>query len=386
MKSLQHYIDALKSRGATYINQRRGWKTYRKIVVIESDDWGSIRMPSRDTLNLLLSKGVKLNPELGYDKYDTLASNSDLEMLFDVLDSVKDKNGNPAKITFNTIMTNPNFDKIKESGYTEYYYELFIDTLKRYPNHDRSFLLWKEGMANNFMKPQFHAREHLNVQLWLRALRESWEGARTSFEENVFCNYFNDSLDKRSRFLETYNIVENNEYGFILKSLVDGLRLFEKTFGFKSKSMIAPNYIWDEKIEEKAFKNGVKYLQGSSIRRNTMVNKNNGNKSMYGRYMGQINKYKQISLIRNCLFEPSQDKTLDAYYCLKGIETMFKYKKPAIICSHRLNYIGELDYNNRNNSLKDLSFLLKTIVNKHPDVEFMFSDELGNVINQNIGI
>ena len=140
-------------------------------------------------------------------------------------------------------------------------------------------------MANNFMKPQFHAREHLNVQLWLRALRESWEGARTSFEENVFCNYFNDSLDKRSRFLETYNIVENNEYGFILKSLVDGLRLFEKTFGFKSKSMIAPNYIWDEKIEEKAFKNGVKYLQGSSIRRN------NGNKIMViNQCMGDIGK------------------------------------------------------------------------------------------------
>ena len=112
-----------------------------------------------------------------------------------------------------------------------------------------------------------------------------------------------------------------------------------------------------------------------------MVNKNNGNKSMYGRYMGERNKYNQINLIRNCLFEPSQDKALNASYCLNGIETMFKYKKPAVICSHRLNYIGELDYKNRGNSLKDLSFLLKTIVNKHPDVEFMFSDELGNIIN-----
>ena len=54
----------------------------------------------------------------------------------------------------------------------------------------------------------------------------------------------------------------------------------------------------DEKIEEKAFKM-VKYLQGSSIRRNTMVNKTMViNQCM--EYMGQINKYKQISLIRNC--------------------------------------------------------------------------------------
>ena len=64
---------------------------------------------------------------------------------------------------------------------------------------------------------------------------------------------------------------------------------------------------------------------------------------------------------------------------------MFKYKNQQSF-AFRLNYIGELDYNNRNNSLKDLSFLLKTIVNKHPDVEFMFSDELGNVINKNIEI
>jgi len=25
-----------------------GWRTNRKIVVIESDDWGSVRMPSRE--------------------------------------------------------------------------------------------------------------------------------------------------------------------------------------------------------------------------------------------------------------------------------------------------------------------------------------------------
>jgi hypothetical protein len=36
--------------GKYYINLR-GWKTKRKIVVIESDDWGSIRMPSPESFN-----------------------------------------------------------------------------------------------------------------------------------------------------------------------------------------------------------------------------------------------------------------------------------------------------------------------------------------------
>lgn len=383
MKSLSHYISAVKSRSATHINQRRGWTTDRKIVVIESDDWGSIRMPSITTLNYLQRKGVKLNPELGYDKYDTLASNTDLEMLFEVLDSVKDKNGNPAKITFNTVMANPDFTKIKESGYTEYHYELFTETLKRYLNHDRSFSLWQEGIENKVMKPQFHGREHLNVQLWLKALREDWKGARISFEKEVYCNYFDKGIDSRGRFLEAYNITEAGEYKFILDSIVDGLGLFEKVFGFKSRSMIAPNYIWDDNIEKTALDNEVKYLQGGFMRRNTLVDKKSGNKSMYGRYMGERNKYSQINLIRNCLFEPSQDTSLNADYCLNDIERMFKLKKPAIVCSHRLNFIGELDYNNRDITLRDLEYLLKTIVSKYPNVEFMSSDELGDVINDN---
>ena len=41
-------IDRLRqgitNRTMKFINERRGWKTDRKIVVIESDDWGSIRM------------------------------------------------------------------------------------------------------------------------------------------------------------------------------------------------------------------------------------------------------------------------------------------------------------------------------------------------------
>ena len=31
----------------------RGWTTKRKIVVIESDDWGSIRMPSKNIFKKL---------------------------------------------------------------------------------------------------------------------------------------------------------------------------------------------------------------------------------------------------------------------------------------------------------------------------------------------
>ena len=37
-----------------------GWRTNRHIVVIESDDWGSIRMPSKEVYDKLKTYGRKV--------------------------------------------------------------------------------------------------------------------------------------------------------------------------------------------------------------------------------------------------------------------------------------------------------------------------------------
>jgi len=56
-----------------------GWRTHRKIVVIESDDWGSVRMPSRKVYNALKIKGIDLSSgdSLRYNLYDSLATSED---------------------------------------------------------------------------------------------------------------------------------------------------------------------------------------------------------------------------------------------------------------------------------------------------------------------
>ena len=95
----------------SYLQNLPGIKTNRKIVVIESDDWGSIRMPSRKVYDQLFKKGYKVDLD-PYMKYDCMANSNDLEALFEVLSSVQDKNGRNAIITANTIMANPDFEKI----------------------------------------------------------------------------------------------------------------------------------------------------------------------------------------------------------------------------------------------------------------------------------
>ena len=56
-----------------------GWRTRRHIVVIESDDWGSIRMPSIESYNRLLAAGIR-DDKRHHCTNDTVASTDDLEL------------------------------------------------------------------------------------------------------------------------------------------------------------------------------------------------------------------------------------------------------------------------------------------------------------------
>ena len=50
-----------------------GWKTNRRIVVLVSDDWGSVRTPSDQALTALRDLGVKVD-DCHYMLFDRLES------------------------------------------------------------------------------------------------------------------------------------------------------------------------------------------------------------------------------------------------------------------------------------------------------------------------
>lgn len=97
-----------RSSLARHLVNYKGWQTTRKIIVIESDDWGSIRMPSKEIYDNLLKSGIRVD-RCPYNRYDSLASEEDLSALFDVLTSFRDMNGNHPVITANTVVANPDF-------------------------------------------------------------------------------------------------------------------------------------------------------------------------------------------------------------------------------------------------------------------------------------
>src|SRR6056297_2945166 len=129
-----------------HISNLPGWRTKRKLLVIESDDWGSIRMPNNNVRKRLLEKGL-IDESNRYNRYDTLAQKEDLVELFEVLMRYKDKDGKHAVMTPVTITGNPDFAKIREEDFEKYHVEPFPVTLDRYYGNGNGILeIWQRGI------------------------------------------------------------------------------------------------------------------------------------------------------------------------------------------------------------------------------------------------
>lgn len=356
----------------------KGWRTKRRIVVFSSDDWGSIRMPDKATYDKLLAKGIRVD-KCVYNRYDSLASEDDLTALFEVLNNYNDKYGNPPIITANCVIANPDFDRIRNSGFKEYHFELFTETLKKYPKHSFSFKLWQEGIHKKLFYPQFHGREHLNVARWMKGLELNLPETRLAFDLNLFGIGMNITTENRKNYLEALAIDQFCEEMQINKITAEGLLLFEKIFGFQSRSFIAPNNIWPSSIEKELVKQNIKYIQGQ--RRQWMPAYNSSKGTRIAHFTGQLNKYGQVFIIRNCQFEPSFDNVKDPVdACLAQIDNAFRWRKPAVITTHRVNFIGSIDHSNRDRNMRHFKDLLSGIQKKWPDMEYMTVNKLGDLI------
>jgi hypothetical protein len=354
-----------------------GWRTSGKIVVFESDDWGSIRTRSKSDFDAMLSEGVEIDRSI-YTSYDCLESNNDLENLYDVLSRHKDSSARSAVFTPMCIMANPDFTRIKESGFTKYHYESFVDTCKRYPNHDKVPQLWRDGIENRLFVPGFHGREHFNVNRWLQELRKGNEGLLVAFEHESIgvSSYKGNEIPE---YLGAFHPDRRSDIHELDQVIITGAELFEKNCGYKPEHFIAPNRETPKELDRTLCDAGIKYLTMSKLRHYPL-----GDDKFRWQFnwLGKKNEYNQIILIRNCHFEPADSNPIYCTEnCLKEIEIAFKWGKPAIISTHRVNYTGSIDPHNADKGLKELDTLLTQIMKIWPDVNIMTSSELGELIS-----
>jgi hypothetical protein len=364
-----------------YLNYK-SFSSNRQFLIIESDDWGSLRTKNKQTLDKLNT----ISPAVKGDRFtqlDNIASTDDLSALFEVLSSVKDFNGNPACITANVCTANPDFNAIKASRFEEFYYKPFTQALDDYSSGDDLLQLWKKGKQQKLFKPQLHGREHVHALSWLAELRAGNKNLLKAFELESFGIPYNAFLFQKRKNLQAaldrYYIA--GEIEFQKQWIKESVAIFKQTFGYYSKSFIAPAYIWHKDLHQDLADANVKTLQGIKLQ----YEPKNKLSSDYNRklhYTGEIDKKSGLTYTtRNVFFEPASAPEKDwVNITLKGIDNAFKNNKPAIIGSHRINYIGSLNEQNRTNNLGMLKTTLNKIILKYPNVEFISSAELADII------
>ena len=355
-----------------------GWRINRRIIVFESDDWGSIRMPSRRIYEKLLKAGLNLNggDGLRYSLYDAIESSSDLELLFELLYTFRDINNIPVVFTANSVVANPDFNRIKEVDFQHYYYEPFTETLKKYSRSEATFKLWKEGISNRIFVPQFHGREHLNVPVWMRALRANDIETHMAFNEGIWSFIPQRRLLKGLEYEAAFQLDEPDDLEIYKEIIVDGLKLFAGLFGYKAKYFVPPNGRINNNLNLTCYNEGIRYRSASEIQHEAL---GHGQTKKRRHWLGQNdNGLKYI--VRNCIFEPSQPGKDWIDSCLNDIKIAFRLNNPAIISTHRVNYIGVHDVLNRDNGIRKLRELLSAIKKRWSDAQFMSTDQLGTLI------
>jgi hypothetical protein len=357
----------------------RGWCTRRKIVVLESDDWGNIRTPSREVYDRLSAEGYDLGRS--HHSLDALETDEDLDRLFEVLGSVRDACGRPACMTPYIILANPDFEQIRRAEFQKYFYEPVTETLARSDRRQGVLRRWTEGRQRQVFIPQLHAREHVAWWRWLEALRGGSVEAHQAFEMGMCGLPLAVSKEKRSYDGPIYvGDEELRRYGVDVEMMVrEGVDLFVAQLGYAPLSVTAPNYQWTAHVERIWRAAGVRYIHGAMFQ-----HLGGGRRRIH--YLGQASPSGCCYLIRNCFFEPAAKRGDVVGDCLREVARAFRWHKPAVIGTHRYNYIGAIDPANRVSGLRQLSDLLQAICRRWPNVRFLSSPELGRMIEGGVEV
>ena len=372
---------SISSTISRYLKNLPGYKTSRKIVVIYVDDYGSIRVKDKTTQARLSEGGVPISSSR-YSAFDTLASVEDLQKLFDVLTSVKDSKGRHACFTPFANIANPNFEKIRESNFTQYFREPFTETLKRYGKaYEGTYELWLQGIAENIFHPEYHGTEHINVLRFMQNLQRGHKTTRLAFENESVAVPLIPGDEKLNHETAVFYIEKAEENNALKEDIKTGMKMFEELLGYRSRQFTPGAGIYSPALHKTLREEEIDYI---NVQRYIPYPLGDGKYVKSFLYNGKRNEEGQRYVVRNCPFETYFDNcsrnNQAVAVCLTNIEAAFRMYAPAIVSTHRVNFVGGLEVSHRDDSLKQLKLLLTEILKRWPDVEFMNGTQMCDAV------
>jgi hypothetical protein len=359
-----------------------GWHTSRKLVVFCVDDYGNVRLNSNESKQKLISAGLNLKSR--FDNFDALETKEDLELLFETLTSVTDMNGNHAVFSAFSMPTNLDFESIIQAEFNQLHFELLNQTFQKLElsqpkAYKGAWELWNEGIETGLIYPQFHGNVHFNKKVISEKL--------ISKDSELLLNIQNKSLAgitdsgyktiKWTAAFDFWDISENAEY---ITDIRQGIKDFEKVFGITPTCFTPPATVVHKSLLPVLHENGIKLLDAKTIG----INHKGLGKYCYNyNYTGKSIENDLQIVVRNVMFEPTMNyQTNWINSAVDQISAAFKWGKPAVISSHRVNFAGHIDPKNRKIGIEALRLLLKAINNRWPETEFITVNQLNKIMEE----
>lgn len=311
-----------------------------KVVVIESDDWGS-------------------GGDFHADR---------LLRLVDVLSSYKDSLGRPAVLTADMVLTVPD---LKQTVTTPDQ-PLKRNTLNRdFPIVHQAFL---NAMQVGVFVPQLHGLEHLYGEGLKKLAEKNDPRVQIAMQTEHWWDW--ESLDSplQGHYVDGTSLPSKPLEADMQQEIVDNAtHLFEQCFGFPTASTVAPCYLWVDDTEKAWADKKIRIIQTAGYRCPGRKEDGSYIQDRQEARPGDCNALGQIYLVRNAMYEPVDGRRENE--CIRQIEQAYSQASPATISTHRYNYTRTEDECEM--SLTGLQNILNHCTKKYKDLRFVSSVELG---------
>ncbi len=338
------------------------------LVLFQSDDWGLIGIRDKEGFDQLKAAGLEIG-DRPYDFY-SLETAEDLHHVYEVLLRHHDSIGRPPCLVFNFILSNVDFAEVMDSDFTKF---RLLPLDQRLPAHwKRPGLLqaYREGVQKGLIYPALHGVTHFCRRTVERVIRG--EDGRKSILRKLYSagtpmipqltswmgfEYRGEGDPETDRWLDFPS----------QKTLMEeGRGIFERMFGHSPFSACAPGYRANEDTLRAWKQIGIQVVQN-------------------GPGLGLapfFDRHGLLHLHRNIPFEPFIDPChFDLDKILARAEKILRSGRPAIVCTHSLNFQSTLK-NQREATLQRLDEFLSVLERRYKDLLYANDFDLWRIIQE----
>jgi len=240
--------------------------------------------------------------------------------------------------------------------------------------------MWREGIDRGLLQPEFHGREHLNLRLLMRKLARRDADVMANLQADSMAGLKDDPGLPGVGFTHAFGLADRSDLSQHREIIADGIAGFARIFGRPATCFTPPAQRLHPELQGFVIAQGIRAID-RPLHAVQQIDRGRTRRAFH--VMGHKRGQDHVTLVRNVVFEPNLSPGRDEVARALGlIEAAFRWGKPAMISSHRVNFCGHIDPDNRRAGLDRLKRLLQTIVQRWPEVEFISAGELSHRIEQ----